>query len=76
MTRKSRRELAREIEDLRDDRGDLAGAFGAGPGEIEVASEVVTVEDFDDEPEVTVPDDATLLPTESDVVTWWVESAE
>jgi len=46
MTRKTRRELAREIEDLRDD--DLVD-------------------------EVTAPADATVLPTESDIVTVWSE---
>lgn len=70
MTRKSKREIEQEIEDLRDDGDEL--------GEIEIASpEVVTItEDMTDEQgnlvdEVTVPDDATLLPTESPVVTWW-----
>lgn len=62
MTRKSKRELEREIEDLQDD--------GDGLGEIEVSSTVVTATE-DTTPEVTVPDDATLLPTESDVVTVW-----
>jgi len=74
MTRKSRRELEREIEDLQTDGGD--------PGEIEVSSTVVTVtEDMVDDrgdlvDEVTVPEDATVLPTESPLVTWWVESTE
>jgi hypothetical protein len=69
MTRKSRRELEQEIGDLKADDDDL--------GEIEVSSTVVTItEDMTDErgdlvDEVTVPDDATLLPTESDVVTVW-----
>jgi len=68
MTRKSRRELEQEIGDLKAD-DDL--------GEIEVSSTVVTItEDMTDErgglvDEVTVPDDATVLPTGSDVVTVW-----
>jgi len=74
MTRKSKRELEREIKDLQTDGGD--------PGEIEVSSTVTTITDdmTDDRgdlvDEVTVPDDATVLPTESPVVTWWVESTE
>jgi hypothetical protein len=69
MTRKSRRELEQEIGDLKADDDDL--------GEIEVSSTVVTItEDMTDErgglvDEVTVPDDATVLPTGSDVVTVW-----
>jgi len=74
MTRKSRRELEREIEDLKTD--------GVDPGEIEVSSTVTTITDdmTDDRGDlvdgVTVPDDATVLPTSSPVVTWWVESTE
>lgn len=70
MTRKTRRELAREIEDLRDDEDAV---------EFQVSSTVVTVtEDMTDErgrlvDEVTAPADATVLPTESDIVTVWSE---
>jgi len=69
MTRKSRRELEREIEDLQTDGGDAS--------DFQVSSTVVTVtEDMVDDrgdlvDGVTVPDDATVLPTESDVVTVW-----
>jgi len=68
MTRKSRRELEREIEDLQTDGGD--------PGEIEVSSTVVTWTEDGPEEEPDAPEDATVLPTESPVVTWWVESTE
>jgi hypothetical protein len=74
MTRKTRRELAREIEDLRDDEDAV---------EFQVSSTVVTVtEDMTDERgrlvEDRLPEDdppegfeyGRVVPTESAVVTW------
>lgn len=69
MTRKSKRELRREIEELQAD----------GVGEIQVSSSVVTVtEEMVDEQgrlseECETPAGADVLPTESDVVTVWSE---
>ena len=67
MTRKSKRELEREIEDLQTDGGE----------DVQVSSTVVTItEDMVDDrgnlaDGVTVPEDATICPTGSDVVTVW-----
>ena len=59
MTRKSRREIEREIRDLATD----------DPGDIDVTSTVVTVTDSGaEEKEPPEPKGATV-PTESDVVT-------
>lgn len=76
MTRKSRRELEREIDELRDDGDDLV--------EFEVMSSTVftVTEDMTDdrgnvieerEPDVEPPEGyehAGIIPTESPVVTW------
>jgi hypothetical protein len=68
MTRKTRREIARLIAELRDDT----------PEDFVVTSEVVTVTDdmtdtdgnLAEEPEEP---EGEILPTESDVVTVWAE---
>ena len=69
MSRKSRREIERAIEQL-DTEGDDMDMT-------EIESEVTTVTPENvEEREPTVPDDATILPTESDVVTWYKRSTE
>lgn len=69
MSRKSRREIERAIEQL--------GTEGDDMDITEIESEVTTVAPENiGEREPTVPDDATILATESDVVTWWVEPVE
>jgi hypothetical protein len=70
MTRKSRRELERELNQLQ----------GGFVGEIQVQSDIVTItEDMTDdrgqltEEAVDVPDESDVLATESDAVTVWTE---
>jgi len=69
MTRKSKRELEKDVEEVRDEV--------TPEPEFSISSTVVTItEDMVDDrgdlvDEATVPEDATLLPTESPVVTWW-----
>lgn len=59
MTRKSRREIEREIRDLATD----------DPADVDVTSTVVTVTEFDAEEKALPEPEGELLPTESDVVT-------
>lgn len=70
MTHKSRREIARAVERLRE---------ASGPGEFSVSSEVfeVTEEMVEEEGSVRapLPDDAEVI-HESDVVTAWVEHVD
>ena len=62
----SKRELWKAVEEIDSTPGDIP----------DVTSEVVTVTDFDSDPEpVEVPADAELLETDSDVVTWWITDA-
>jgi len=69
VSRKSRREIERAIEQL-DTEGDDMDIT-------QIESEVTTVTPENiGEREPTVSDDATILATESDVVTWWVEPVE
>lgn len=62
MSQKSKRELWRDLETLRDAVIETS---------VEVASHVERVTDADGS--VEVPEEATVLETESDVVTVWME---
>jgi hypothetical protein len=70
MSRKSRREIERAIEQLDTEEDDMDITA--------IESEVTTVteENTGEKPEATIPDAATILPSESDVVTWWVVADE
>jgi hypothetical protein len=60
MTRKSRRDLWKEIEKMSTD----------GPTDLDIETEVVTYGEESD-----IPDDAEILETKSPVVTIWKEPA-
>jgi hypothetical protein len=70
VSRKSRREIEQAIEQLDTEEDDM------NITEVESEVTIVTPENIDEEPEVAVPNDATILPTESDVVTWYKRSIE